>query len=109
MNTLFWYDYETFGTDPQRDRIAQFAGLRTDEELQVIGEPTLDDVLTRFVQAVGVAPRRKGAASRASHPRRISRSVSRGKPMARAGQGSGPRCAPALKSRSRRKIGRAHV
>ncbi len=37
MNTLFWYDYETFGVDPRRDRIAQFAGLRTDEQLQVIG------------------------------------------------------------------------
>lgn len=36
MNTLFWYDYETFGIDTRRDRIAQFAGVRTDEQLQVV-------------------------------------------------------------------------
>jgi len=38
-NTLFWHDYETFGIDPRRDRPAQFAGIRTDLELNVIGEP----------------------------------------------------------------------
>jgi exodeoxyribonuclease I len=37
--TLYWHDYETFGTDPRRDRPAQFAGLRTDEALNEIGEP----------------------------------------------------------------------
>ncbi len=37
--TLYWHDYETFGSDPRRDRPAQFAGLRTDEELNEIGEP----------------------------------------------------------------------
>ncbi len=37
--TLYWYDYETFGSDPTRDRPAQFAGLRTDEELNPIGDP----------------------------------------------------------------------
>ncbi len=37
--TLYWYDYETFGRDPRRDRVAQFAGLRTDENLNVIDEP----------------------------------------------------------------------
>jgi exodeoxyribonuclease-1 len=37
--TLYWYDYETFGSDPMRDRPAQFAGLRTDEELNPIGDP----------------------------------------------------------------------
>jgi len=37
--TLFWYDYETFGISPARDRIAQFGGLRTDEQLKIIGEP----------------------------------------------------------------------
>ncbi|SFP82300.1 Exodeoxyribonuclease I subunit C [Nitrosomonas cryotolerans] len=37
--TLYWHDYETFGTDPRRDRAAQFAGLRTDEALNEIGEP----------------------------------------------------------------------
>jgi len=37
--TLYWHDYETFGVDPKRDRPAQFAGLRTDEALNEIGEP----------------------------------------------------------------------
>ncbi len=39
QNTLYWHDYETFGTDPQRDRPVQFAGIRTDEDLNIIGEP----------------------------------------------------------------------
>ena len=37
--TLYWYDLETFGLDPARDRIAQFAGVRTDLDLNVIGDP----------------------------------------------------------------------
>ena len=37
--TLYWHDYETFGIDPKRDRPAQFAGIRTDEDLNIIGEP----------------------------------------------------------------------
>lgn len=37
--SIYWYDYETFGTDPRRDRPAQFAGLRTDPDLNVMGEP----------------------------------------------------------------------
>ncbi len=39
--TFFWHDYETFGRDPRRDRPAQFAGLRTDVELNLIGEPVM--------------------------------------------------------------------
>lgn len=38
-NTIYWHDYETFGVDPRRDRASQFAGLRTDEDLNIIGEP----------------------------------------------------------------------
>ncbi|MBP1151964.1 exodeoxyribonuclease I [Methylocaldum sp. RMAD-M] len=38
-SSLYWYDYETFGTDPRRDRPAQFGGIRTDLELNPIGEP----------------------------------------------------------------------
>lgn len=38
-NTLYWHDYETFGTDTQRDRPVQFAGVRTDEDLNIVGEP----------------------------------------------------------------------
>jgi exodeoxyribonuclease-1 len=37
--SIYWYDFETFGSNPRRDRAAQFAGLRTDEELNIIGEP----------------------------------------------------------------------
>ena len=37
--TLYWHDYETFGTDPRRDRAAQFAGVRTDCDFNIIGEP----------------------------------------------------------------------
>ena len=40
-NTLYWHDYETSGVDPRRDRAMQFAGLRTDEDLNEIGEPLL--------------------------------------------------------------------
>ncbi len=40
-DTFFWHDYETFGRVPRRDRPAQFAGLRTDAELNVIGEPVM--------------------------------------------------------------------
>lgn len=37
--TFFWYDLETFGLDPRWDRIAQFAGIRTDVSFNPIGEP----------------------------------------------------------------------
>ena len=39
MDSLLWYDLETFGTDPARDRISQFAARRTDLELNPVGEP----------------------------------------------------------------------
>lgn len=39
MESFFWHDYETFGADPACDRPAQFAGLRTDLDLNPIGEP----------------------------------------------------------------------
>ena len=37
--TLYWHDYETWGTEPARDWPAQFAGVRTDENLNFIGKP----------------------------------------------------------------------
>lgn len=37
--SLYWHDYETFGTDPRRDGPTQFAGLRTDLDLNPVGEP----------------------------------------------------------------------
>ncbi|MBK1648925.1 exodeoxyribonuclease I [Rhabdochromatium marinum] len=40
--SFYWYDYETWGSDPRRDRPCQFAGLRTDTELNEIStEPPL--------------------------------------------------------------------
>ena len=39
--TLYWHDYETFGADPRGDRPVQFAGIRTDLELNPIGEPLM--------------------------------------------------------------------
>lgn len=38
-STIYWHDYETFGVDPALDRPAQFAGIRTDEDLNIIEEP----------------------------------------------------------------------
>jgi len=38
-NTIYWYDFETFGKDPRRTRASQFAGIRTDEDLNIISEP----------------------------------------------------------------------
>ena len=39
--TFLWHDYETFGVEPRRDRPAQFAAIRTDTELNEIGEPIM--------------------------------------------------------------------
>lgn len=39
--SFFWYDLETFGLNPSYDRIAQFAGQRTDLDLNPIGDPVI--------------------------------------------------------------------
>ena len=39
--TFFWHDYETFGRVPRRDRPSQFAGVRTNADLQEIGTPVM--------------------------------------------------------------------
>jgi exodeoxyribonuclease I len=39
LQTFYWYDFETFGVDPRRDRASQFAGVRTDEQFNIIGDP----------------------------------------------------------------------
>jgi exodeoxyribonuclease-1 len=39
--SFFWHDYETFGAVPRRDRPAQFAGVRTDAELNEIDAPVM--------------------------------------------------------------------
>jgi exodeoxyribonuclease-1 len=38
-NSFFFYDLETSGINPRTARIMQFAGIRTDHNLQQIGEP----------------------------------------------------------------------
>jgi exodeoxyribonuclease-1 len=40
-HTFLWHDYETFGIQTRRDRPAQFAAIRTDAELNEIGEPIM--------------------------------------------------------------------
>lgn len=37
--TFFFFDYETFGVHPGLDRPCQFAGVRTDIDFNIIGEP----------------------------------------------------------------------
>ena len=62
--TIFWHDYETWGVDPRRDRAAQFAGIRTNLDLEVIGEPVMfyckptHDFLPHpdAVRVTGIAP-----------------------------------------------------
>ena len=39
--TFFIYDYESFGVNPATDRPAQFAGIRTDADFNIIGEPIM--------------------------------------------------------------------
>jgi exodeoxyribonuclease-1 len=39
--TFYWHDYETFGRVPRRDRPSQFAGVRTDADLNEVGEPLM--------------------------------------------------------------------
>ncbi len=63
MKTFYWYDYETFGINPKTDRIAQFAGIRTDENLNIIDEhmfyckPTHDALPSPEACAVtGISP-----------------------------------------------------
>ena len=63
--SIFWYDFETTGVDPRRDRPLQVAGLRTDEALNIIGEPInlycrpADDILPHPAACLvtGIHPR----------------------------------------------------
>jgi len=40
--TFYWYDFESWGTSPKKDKPSQFAGIRTDLDLNVIGEPLVE-------------------------------------------------------------------
>jgi exodeoxyribonuclease I len=50
--SFFWHDYETFGLNPRRQRPAQFAGIRTDADLNETG----DAVNLRCQPALDVLP-----------------------------------------------------
>ncbi|OKY24786.1 exodeoxyribonuclease I [Thalassotalea sp. PP2-459] len=39
--TILWHDYETWGINPKYDKPSQFAGIRTDLDLNIIGEPEM--------------------------------------------------------------------
>ena len=41
MQTFYWHDYETWGASPARDRPSQFAGVRTDLDFNIVGEPLM--------------------------------------------------------------------
>lgn len=66
MTSIFWYDYETTGINPRCDRALQVAGIRTDAELNEIGEPVnlycqpSDDILPHPVASMitGITPSR---------------------------------------------------
>lgn len=64
--TFFFYDLETTGIQPRADRIMQFAGQRTDENLELIGEPVnvlvelTDDILPSpdALMVTGITPQK---------------------------------------------------
>ncbi|KAF1687776.1 exodeoxyribonuclease I [Pseudoxanthomonas broegbernensis] len=63
-DSFLFYDLETFGADPRRTRIAQFAAVRTDAELNQVEEPLsffvqpADDLLPSPIASTitGIAP-----------------------------------------------------
>ena len=48
--SFFWYDLETSGRSARTDRIMQFAGMRTDMDLNPVGEPV--NVLVRLSEDI---------------------------------------------------------
>jgi exodeoxyribonuclease-1 len=64
--SFLWYDLETFGRDWRRTRISQFAAVRTNENLEPVGEPVslfcrpADDLLPSPTACVltGITPQR---------------------------------------------------
>ncbi|WP_456413494.1 exodeoxyribonuclease I [Thiolapillus sp.] len=63
-SSFYWHDYETWGTDPRKDRAVQFAGLRTDLDFNPIGAPLMvyaapaDDMLPQpaACMVTGITP-----------------------------------------------------
>lgn len=41
MQTLLWYDIETFGRNPAWDKVAQFAAVRTDSNFEPVDDPVV--------------------------------------------------------------------
>jgi exodeoxyribonuclease-1 len=41
QHSILWHDYETWGVSPKVDKPSQFAGIRTDIDLNIIGEPEM--------------------------------------------------------------------
>jgi len=39
--TILWHDYETWGVSPKFDKPSQFAAIRTDLELNIVGDPIM--------------------------------------------------------------------
>ena len=63
MKTFYFYDYETFGLSPYVQRIAQFGGIRTDENFNILDEhmfyckPTYDSLpAPEAVSVTGITP-----------------------------------------------------
>lgn len=64
--SFYWYDYETWGINPKTTRPSQFAGLRTDLDFNIVGEPLVlfskptDDFLPEpdAVMVTGVSPQK---------------------------------------------------
>ncbi|WP_114191925.1 exodeoxyribonuclease I [Edaphovirga cremea] len=84
--TFYIHDYETFGISPSRDRPAQFAGVRTDMDFNIIDDPLViycapaDDYLPdpEAVMITGITPQQalaKGV-SEAQFSRQINEAFS---------------------------------
>jgi len=63
QDSFLFYDLETFGQDPRRTRIAQFAAVRTDSALNVLEEHSFfvrpaDDLLPSPIATLitGITP-----------------------------------------------------
>ena len=84
--SFFFHDYETFGTHPALDRPAQFAGVRTDYDFNIIEEPQVfyctptDDYLPQpeAVMITGITPQlaKEKGVNEAEFTRRIHQAFS---------------------------------
>lgn len=85
--SFLFYDLETFGADPRRSRIAQFAGVRTDSELNLVEDPLdffvqpADDLLPSPTATVitGITPQQalRDGVNEAEAMSRIAEAMSR--------------------------------